>query len=601
MPPKKSPASARAKASAKPPQFKSPITPVLPAQPLQVMAPTATMTETNIALGTLIICCLAVMAAFSAQMMAGIIGTANASKIVTCIDSDRGQNIYLAGTTSLSNGKKSSDSCSGNVLYEKYCVNGTVGWTVGSKIYTCANGCNNGACAKLPCLISDVQKLLNPALTNQALPPNALRQKISSFVVQAPAGYGITITKISVSLAGGSLPVAQLANLAIGDNPTPQAPAVSGANNFLVNINVAAGQSRVIDVYTDIGNVSGADLGKTINPIIGATISNPCGTNVSSFSGLVGQVMTVNGGYLSAVTFATSSALTSRYVLGGTAVDNTAVYRVVAANAPIIIDEMSFHVIGPSGVDPVTSLTIHPFGSMSNSWIAYINNNYATTTNMNLSVPVGYAGQNISVKALFSNVGPNQPLAHGNVNTKIAINYIKYRSGTTVVTVYFRDSSLPSPSYYVVGSIPSVFLGQPGSRLTSGIIKLANINLNAENTVSIKRIGFTINTSAKVNVKDLIIRDYAGTILTPVTQLSGANANMVFNNGYGVSQSQTQNLTLYGVVEAVSPWGNAGTEYVSTGLADASNFIWDDITGDTTNLNGNSIYGYATDAIAIIN
>ncbi len=85
------------------------------------------------------------------------VGTANCGTItvtnpiitpvLTCTDSDNGQNYNTYGTTetytnTISTGKY-NDTCNGNTLTEYSC---NTDKTLGTTTYTCANGCYNGAC-----------------------------------------------------------------------------------------------------------------------------------------------------------------------------------------------------------------------------------------------------------------------------------------------------------------------------------------------------------------------------------------------------------------------------------------------------------------------
>jgi len=88
-----------------PPPF---IPPLLPTAPLMTEAAVATATANQIALGTLMICCLTLLAAFSSSMMAGIVSLTNTSSAssapsVRCSDTDlnsqypTGRNYFVKG------------------------------------------------------------------------------------------------------------------------------------------------------------------------------------------------------------------------------------------------------------------------------------------------------------------------------------------------------------------------------------------------------------------------------------------------------------------------------------------------------------------------
>ena len=239
MPPKKSPASAKAKASAKPSAvpFRSPVTPILPVQPLKVAAPTATMTETNIALSTLIVCCLAVMAAFAAQMMAGIVGVTNSGSATTkviattatstratttpsCVDSDfpltpsstptSTINYFIKGTvidTYASGQTKITDYCkSTSTLVEMYC-DPKRNNHLNSVDYRCPYGCRevDGACRTTP--PADMTKPLYPtAPTTTSSIPNNPPKCTDSDSGKNFYTAGIVVNSTSDPSSSGSIP-----------------------------------------------------------------------------------------------------------------------------------------------------------------------------------------------------------------------------------------------------------------------------------------------------------------------------------------------------------------------------------------------------------
>jgi len=66
---------------------------------------------------------------------------------ISCSDTDNGRNYYIKGTVTISNDTTLySDTCSASQLTEKYCFLRNGKPAVGSVVYTCPDGCSNGAC-----------------------------------------------------------------------------------------------------------------------------------------------------------------------------------------------------------------------------------------------------------------------------------------------------------------------------------------------------------------------------------------------------------------------------------------------------------------------
>lgn len=444
----------------------------------------------------------------------------------------------------------------------------------------------------------------NSAYGNQTIAPNTTGAKIGSFILTA--GNADTVHVSNINIGWGSATTLGYAtntsNLYISDN-TGKVSAQS-SNNFAVDFTMQPNTTHQVDVYADIGNLSAADLGLLLQTKITATARTGSNADASITTAKNGQTITVNSGTLSSVTFATSSALTSRYVLGGSTQDKEAVYTIKATGAPIILDEMAFFVTSTPNVNPITSLIVYPEGS-SQSWTLSINDNYGTTTGMNLTIPNSYAGQKIMVKAVFAGVGEGKPLTTGGAQASSSLTYIKYREGSTIKTAYYADRMI-SPQYVVVSSMPTVTVSKVSNLLSVGTVKLANLNLSADSAgpVNITQIKLAVTSSSKVTITPLTLKlkDSGGTVVSDsVSATNGVATFTPLNGGYTVNAGQPVTLYVYGDIAALSAWGNAGTEYVTVGLDTASGFVWDDVNGNKTGLTGTQLYGYSTDAVNITN
>jgi len=315
---------------------------------------------------------------------------------------------------------------------------------------------------------------------------------------------------------------------------------------------------------------------------------------------------TVNDGSLASVSFATSSAMTKRYVIGGSTQNNWAVYTIKAVDAPIIIDEMSFHVLGN-----ISSYHFNPISALIiNSQNINVINNYATATAMNLTIPANYGGINVVVNAVIAPVGQNANPSNNHLYT--GLTYIKYHTaGGTVKTVYYGDKTYINAGGITVASLPGITISPTNNQLSLGTQRLANINLSADNTgsVKIRRIGLNFALANNLKLSNLVLKDPAGQVVSPS---SGSYSPILFGfstDGYQIYAGQTVTLGVYGTVQLMSSsttWGGPGSEYVATSLTEANDdyFVWDDL--NTSSVFGHVffsdyLYGYPDNSVIITN
>lgn len=442
----------------------------------------------------------------------------------------------------------------------------------------------------------------NAAYSDQTIAPNTTAAKIGSFVLTASDADTVRVTNIVVDLSSNSTLgyATNTSNLYISENTTAVSP--QGTNNFAVDFTMQPNTTKTIDVYLTIGNVSGADLGLLLKSALYLTArtGSNADASIAAASLIAGQQITVNSGTLAASSpsFATSSALTARFVVGGSTQDKAAVYNFKASNAPIILDEVAFAInSSAASTNPITSLIIYPRGS-TQSWTLPINNNYGTTTGMSLTIPATYSGQDLIVKAVMQSVGLNAMAS--NVTATTSLTYIKYRQGSTIYTTYYGKAALPSAQLTAVASIPTLSVTATGGKLSAGTVKLANLTIGADagGAVRIDTIAFKVTTSSKTSLADssLSLRD-GSYIIPAATTVTNATSSIAITGGYTVDAGTTKTLGIYGTVNN-DGWTTA-IESVNIGLADGSGLSWADINGNASSLTGVNIYGYTTDAVSI--
>lgn len=172
----------------------------------------------------------------------------------------------------------------------------------------------------------------NASVADYTTVANTTGQKIGSFILQTNSSEAAKVTSLTVAL-GGTLPYAtSLSNLYIavaGQSPTtPIAPQAS--NNFSTNFTIPANSSQIIDVYADVGAVSGTT--NAANTTTGTLTQSTTTAGVTAVAGayatgtvsiettttsVIGQVYSITiAGYPSSYTVAASAATTTDIATG---------------------------------------------------------------------------------------------------------------------------------------------------------------------------------------------------------------------------------------------------------------------------------------------
>ncbi len=165
--------------------------------------------------------------------------------------------------------------------------------------------------------------------------------KIASFSLQAGSAEAVNVTNIAVLLAGTATPAQDYTNLRVTDGSQPVMP-VSGTNNFSVNYDVAAGTTKVIEVWVDTLDISNAE---TI--IASSTVTYRGRTSsVTDTKSATAPTMTAATVSVGTPTLVTASTLGARYMIGGSTVNSVATYNVASTNGSATLNDLSFTVAG---------------------------------------------------------------------------------------------------------------------------------------------------------------------------------------------------------------------------------------------------------------
>lgn len=119
--------------------------------PLQVAVPVATRTENSIALGTLMICAVALLAVFGTSMMAGIVGITSATSYWTCQDSPESANNFILSSLVNSASFKTYNGDINKVKFFDVYTRGVASCVKGTSKVTSVDKCIKDVCVGSTC------------------------------------------------------------------------------------------------------------------------------------------------------------------------------------------------------------------------------------------------------------------------------------------------------------------------------------------------------------------------------------------------------------------------------------------------------------------
>lgn len=430
----------------------------------------------------------------------------------------------------------------------------------------------------------------------QTVNPNTANVKIGSYVMQnTSSSESVRVTNLAVTV-GGTQSLTYLSNLRTtetsGSGSTPINPAAS--NNFSVNFTLAPGQSKTIDVMADIGAAISAST--TITTLLPTAIG--ASSNVSmSLSAVTGQTITVQTGTLAVPTLNPApGSLAAQFVVGGTS-PALSQYNFVATNGNATITELKFAVGGTAGTSSVTQVSA---GGQSASVV----NGVAYLTGLNIVVPNGAAGTNVTVTPTFSTVGVNGLTSNTTATT--SLTYMKYTIGGTTTST--STINVPSNTMTIVGTKPSLSIVASTDTLTNSTIKVAEITVTADTAGDLKltALPITITSTGAVNIatstNNIIVRDTSNNQITTTNTglLVAANGSgsdtIAFTGGYLITAGTSKTFRI-----SVTPQGVVATNSLSTKLGAAASLTWTDQVGGVSGITGANIYNYPADTVVTKN
>ncbi len=423
---------------------------------------------------------------------------------------------------------------------------------------------------------------------------------------QTDQSNATTVSYTALSSDTLSTVATQLASLLTGSSAVASTTVTTNANVViltgkatttvftLTNMTATQGTQTAGNTASITTSMFGVGTGVTSNQSVamnnGATPPGP----------IAGQTITAGTGSLTAGSLSSAASPVSAYVAGGIASQPIATYNFVTSNTGSVnITELGFVVPATGAISSVT------VGGQPGSVVG----NHVLVTGLNINVPVGNAGLNVPVTAVYSTAGTN---GVSDQTVFLTLAHVKYIAGST--TISNGPSSLPfagdvsnpalfasqagglaSPTMELVGSYPTMSVtstSNGGLSLNEQHLMDVTVTPNAAGNVQINTLVFSVQGSGLGSATLASERLAIGsTNVTGVNCLIGGSAaaqniqaatNVIctFPGSYSVAPSSPITFSLYGTVGGTL--GSGGTSSVSTSLAPSSNFSWTDITGSGT-------------------
>ncbi|MDD2680800.1 MAG: hypothetical protein PHE20_01700 [Patescibacteria group bacterium] len=321
----------------------------------------------------------------------------------------------------------------------------------GASSYTTSPGSSTQYVGKkLAIVVGNLTVSPDTGLQNQYVAKNTNNVKVGSYILKAGSSEGVRVTNLRVDVSGTATTTElnKLANLYVSGNTTPVLPQLQ--NNFPVNFTLAANETKTIDVYMDLGDLTANATIATGLVVTG--VSTPSNTSVSETA--AGQTMTVKTGTLAVPTLVNNAPVAS-LVTGGSSNQLFATYKFVATNSNVKLDQLKFEVTKTATTSPnATAIQTLSVNGMS-APVVKVGSDYVVDLNgLNITVPAGTQGLNVEVKATFNNVtSANQGGALTHNDVRIVLTDYKYIVGNTTTT---DSGSIASNTMVLVAGAPVV-------------------------------------------------------------------------------------------------------------------------------------------------
>jgi len=437
----------------------------------------------------------------------------------------------------------------------------------------------------------------NTGLQSQNISKNTNNVKIGSYILKAGSSEGIRVTNLRIDVTGTAA-LTDLSNLYISDNTTPVLP--QAQNNFPVNFTLGVNETKTIDVFVDLGDLTNGET--VITDLTVSGVTTPSNTSVSgaSVTDIAGQTMTVATGTIADPVLVSNSPV-AKLVTGGSTNELVATYKFVASNSDVKVDQIKFKVTDVAAAANGTAIQSLTINSVT-APVVLVGADYVVDLNgLNLTVPAGTQGLSVEVRAAFNSVtSAGQGGSATNNDTKIVLSEYKYIVGNTTTTDVATGNPASNTMVLVAGA-PVVLDTTPALSTTlvaGGNNEVMRFSVTAQdNLVNLKKVAVAAMssyalTTAKVWIYDVddmntALNGAAGTVFAEGAAAiqTGGTTEVSFTNDYTINAGTTKNFVVKVDNTGVTVDGSyfrldliSGGDALAVAAADPGAWAWNDGT-----------------------
>lgn len=450
----------------------------------------------------------------------------------------------------------------------------------------------------------------NTGYGNQTLLAGTTNAKVGSFTLTAGSAEAVNINTITVALSSDE--AATVTDLMLKDASTGAQIGTtrvtpSTSNDFSVNFQLAASQSKTIDIVANLK--SGANSGSwTAN--VDASGTGATTGSTSDATAVDVQTITLGSGSLS-VSVAASDPDTANVVAGSTV--KVGAFRFSAANSSYTIPELKLKVTS-NAASSTNGLTIkykNAAGATVEATAPVIAGSEANATSTFTGLSAFVPANDEMVVEVYANVPLlSQSGATGN-SINVTLDYNEGfkavdGSGSTATSVGSADVS-SNGTFYARKSVPTFAKQSVGHSTPATGVALYKFTVSADAAGSVewKKLSFTVATSG-VTVDDLYLRRVGASSNVNDATVEGAGTVSVYagtsanDDVESISAGSSQTYELFGTVTG---WGSGDSLVISltedssvaapasSATLTSNNIIWSDrsatshttVTADWTN------------------
>ncbi|NTV44871.1 MAG: peptidoglycan-binding protein [Candidatus Yonathbacteria bacterium] len=381
------------------------------------------------------------------------------------------------------------------------------------------------------------------SLADSSSSSNVSNVKIGSYVIQAGSTEGVRVTNLNLDI-NGTLTTANVSNLKTSENATPVNP--QSTNNFSVDFTVAAGQSKTIDIFADLGNSTGTVQTDLLVTARGASSNTVLTTGAGIASEVTGQTITVGSGNLAVPTAIQSTSPVAQYVEGNTTGQKIAVYNFTSSTGDSTIQEMTFSLGGTANAASKVTVTA---GAQSCS--APVVGTSATLTGCNITVPKGYGGKDVTVTVDLNTVGLGGLSSASTVSA--TLTYVKASTGNVIT------QTNATSTFTLTGSSDlSVATGATGTGKTVLVASTTPFAVGQTITIEAGAADIVGVITAKVSATELTVT---------ISQLGTTPANAATVTGSMSVASNTLTMVASQPTLTIGDYSTAKITNTQTGIA----------------------------------